>query len=238
MTSSLREAILAELATGPLTRVKLAERVGHRRADVADAVAILIQRGALREIDPGPIHRIELVDAKRSAPAPMLEVWRALPPADRSIMLESSAAVAESLAADLEAARAGDRRPVNVHACDVLGIATALIIVREQLASRDRELAAWETAAHLAATAPPTRDDRDAAAGLELDDERIRAERDAARFAGDHETARLCCAALGLPTGDGAHGLLDTATSRARLAARLAHRTTASATAPATEPAP
>lgn len=42
--------------------------------------------------------------------------------------------------------------------------------------------------------------------------------RDEARATGDVERARCCSAALGLPIGDGALGLLDAATCRARLA--------------------
>lgn len=48
-------------------------------------------------------------------------------------------------------------------------------------------------------------------------DDMIRALRDEARAVGDHERARCCNAALGLPTGDGAGGWLDQAVCRARV---------------------
>lgn len=54
---------------------------------------------------------------------------------------------------------------------------------------------------------------------LDISDERLREMRDEARAVGDRELARACNAALGVPTGDGAGGLLDAATCRRRLAA-------------------
>jgi hypothetical protein len=131
MTSSLRESILAALVE-PRTRDELAAITATAKPAVCEAVSILIERGAVREVGPGPIHRLELVTA---ATRGTLATWLALGPADRELMLESSEAVARSYVADLEAARGGDRRPINVHACDVLGIAVALIIAREERAA-------------------------------------------------------------------------------------------------------
>ena len=54
-----------------------------------------------------------------------------------------------------------------------------------------------------------------------LTDAQIRAYRDEHRWAGDADVVRCCNAALGLPTGDGALGLLDPATCRARLVPRI-----------------
>lgn len=58
------------------------------------------------------------------------------------------------------------------------------------------------------------------AARAALDDDAIRRMLAESRAVDDHDTARVCCAALGNPTGDGARGLLDQGTCRAR-AARL-----------------
>lgn len=54
-----------------------------------------------------------------------------------------------------------------------------------------------------------------------ITDEQIRRMRTEARLTGDADTARMCCAALGLPTGDGAGGLLDRDTCRNRARVRL-----------------
>lgn len=50
-------------------------------------------------------------------------------------------------------------------------------------------------------------------------DDQIRAVRDEARATFDLERARCCNAALGMPTGDGALGLLNASECRARIAA-------------------
>lgn len=155
MTSSLRDAILAELARGPATLTGLIRTTRESRPAVIEAVGILVERAAVREVGEGRHKRLELVGPAPAKPTPMIDQWRALDAEQRALMIDTSAAVAESYTADLEAARAGDRRPFNVHACDVLGMATALLLLREQLASRDRALAAWEEAAHLAAPDAP-----------------------------------------------------------------------------------
>lgn len=51
-----------------------------------------------------------------------------------------------------------------------------------------------------------------------ITDADIRVFRDESRACGDRERTRAANAALGLPTGDGALGLLDVATCRARVA--------------------
>lgn len=51
-----------------------------------------------------------------------------------------------------------------------------------------------------------------------ITDDDIRKLRDEARAIGDIERVRCCNAALGLRTGDGALGILDAATCRARVA--------------------
>lgn len=50
-----------------------------------------------------------------------------------------------------------------------------------------------------------------------ITDDVIRRVRDEAREAKDGDRARCCSAALGIPVGDGALGLLDAATCRARI---------------------
>lgn len=54
-----------------------------------------------------------------------------------------------------------------------------------------------------------------------ITDEQIRALRDESRAVGDQERVRCCNAALGIPVGDGALGLLDARTCRTRVAAIL-----------------
>lgn len=55
-----------------------------------------------------------------------------------------------------------------------------------------------------------------------VSDEQIAAYRDDHRAAGDLDVVRCCSAALGIPTGDGALGMLDAAACRARVSARIA----------------
>lgn len=61
----------------------------------------------------------------------------------------------------------------------------------------------------------------DALQPASVNDDQIRAYRDDHRAAGDIEIARCCNAALGIPTGDGAMGLLDATACRARIALRI-----------------
>lgn len=161
MSSKLRDGILEQLAAGPASLTAIRERQQVDRRAAIEAVGILISRGAVREVGEGRHKRIELVAGSGAAqprprPTPMLDQLRALSPADRAVVLEGTAAVAQSVVDDLEAARAGATGPFNLHACDVLGIATALLYTIEHLAARDRALAAWEEAAHATAPEPPT----------------------------------------------------------------------------------
>lgn len=78
-----------------------------------------------------------------------------------------------------------------------------------------------ETETATAASATPPLPQQITAADLE--DRVICAVRDEARATGDRERSRCCSAALGLPTGDGAGGLLDRETCRARVAVIVSH---------------
>lgn len=157
MSSKLRDGILEQLAAGPASLTAIRERQQVDRRAAIEAVGILISRGAVREVGEGRHKRIELVAGSGAAqprprPTRMLDQLRALSPADRAVVLEGTAAVAQSVVDD----------PHRLHTCDVVGLATALLFTLEQLAARDRALAAWEEAAHLAAPAAPTAADRDA----------------------------------------------------------------------------
>ena len=80
----------------------------------------------------------------------MIDQWREMSPEDRELMLDTSEAVAKDYVGNLEAARAGIDPANNgrIHGCDVLGMATALVLARE--ASMATTLRAIEAEAKVA----------------------------------------------------------------------------------------
>lgn len=65
----------------------------------------------------------------------MIDQWRAMSPEDREVMVDSSEAVAKDYVVNLEAARRGIDPANNgrVHLCDVLCMAAALVLAREEV---------------------------------------------------------------------------------------------------------